>query len=72
MFIIILFIIKQLKNYGRRHFKIFTNCHVSWDTLSLKSILGNPAITMYIHLWFNCIHITYLMKKILLKFKKAF
>ena len=22
-----------LKNYGRRHFKIFTNCHVSWDTL---------------------------------------
>ena len=20
-------------NYGRRHFKIFSNCHVSWDTL---------------------------------------
>ena len=19
--------------FGRRHFKLFTNCHVSWDTL---------------------------------------
>ena len=24
-----------LSNYGRRHFKLFTNCHVSWDTLYL-------------------------------------
>ena len=23
----------SLTNYGRRHFKLFTNCHVSWDTL---------------------------------------
>ena len=23
----------NLSNYGRRHFKLFTNCHVSWDTL---------------------------------------
>ena len=22
----------NLTNYGRRHFKVFTNCHVSWDT----------------------------------------
>ena len=22
--------------YGRRHSKLFTNCHVSWDTLYLK------------------------------------
>ena len=22
--------------YGRRHLKLFTNCHVSWDTLYLK------------------------------------
>ena len=25
----------NLTNYGRRHFKLFTNCHVSWDTLYL-------------------------------------
>ena len=25
----------SLSNYGRRHFKLFTNCHVSWDTLYL-------------------------------------
>ena len=24
---------KNLTNYGRRHLKLFTNCHVSWDTL---------------------------------------
>ena len=24
-----------LSNYGRRHFKLFTDCHVSWDTLYL-------------------------------------
>ena len=29
----------NLKNYGRRYFKIFTNCHVSWDTLLLSNIL---------------------------------
>ena len=23
----------NLTNYGRRHFKLFTNCYVSWDTL---------------------------------------
>ena len=23
----------NLTNYGRRHFKIFSNCHDSWDTL---------------------------------------
>ncbi len=23
----------KLTNYGRRHFNLFTNCHVSWDTL---------------------------------------
>ena len=29
----------NLKNYGRRHFKIFSYCHVSWDTLYLKIYL---------------------------------
>ena len=45
MFIIILFGIKQLKNYGRRHFKIFTNCHVSWDTLyyPIQYDVGHPV-----------------------------
>ena len=28
-----IFGIKQLTNYGKRHAKLFTNCHVSWDTL---------------------------------------
>ena len=23
----------NLSNYGSRHFKLFTNCQVSWDTL---------------------------------------
>ena len=27
----------NLKNYGRRHFKLFTYCHVSWDTLYLNT-----------------------------------
>ena len=26
----------NLSNYRRRHFKLFTICHVSWDTLYLK------------------------------------
>ena len=26
----------NLTSYGRRHFKLFTNCHVSWDTLYIK------------------------------------
>ena len=28
----------NLANYGRRHFKIFSNCHVSWDTLYYKIV----------------------------------
>ena len=32
------FVSQNLTNYGRRHLKLFTNCHVSWDTL-------------YVHLW---------------------
>ena len=27
------FVLKNLTNYGRRHLKLFTNWHVSWDTL---------------------------------------
>ena len=30
---VIFFLFGLLKNYGRRHFKLFTNCYVSWDTL---------------------------------------
>ena len=36
---IILFGNKKLDiliNYGRRHFKLFTYCHVSWDTLYVR------------------------------------
>ena len=35
MFIIIFLVSNNLTNYGRRHFKIFSNCHVSWDTLNI-------------------------------------
>ena len=30
------------KNYGRRHLKLFTNCHVSWDTLYVNLHAPNP------------------------------
>ena len=37
MFIIILFGIKQLKKLWKKTFlKLFTNCHVSWDTLYIN------------------------------------
>ena len=42
MLITILFVSNNLKNYGRRHFKIFTNCHVSWDTLYVFLYIFGP------------------------------
>ena len=30
-FLLFSFLSKNLTNYGRRHLKLFTNCHVSWD-----------------------------------------
>ena len=36
VFLLFSFVLKNLTNYGRRHLKLFTNCHVSWDTLYLK------------------------------------
>ena len=39
----------NLENYGRRHFKIFTNCHVSWDTLYIPLVSKN--LTSH---YFNC------------------
>ena len=32
-FLLFPFVSKNLTNYGRRHLKLFTNCHVLWDTL---------------------------------------
>ena len=32
-FLLFSFVSMNLTNYGRRHLKLFTNCHVSWDTL---------------------------------------
>ena len=29
-------VLNNLTNYGRRHLKLCTNCHVSWDTLYLS------------------------------------
>ena len=31
----------NLSNYERRHFKLFTNCHVLWDTLYEKTYLDD-------------------------------
>ena len=36
IFLIDFFGILHLKNYGRRHLKLFTNFHFSWDTLYLE------------------------------------
>ena len=35
-FLLFSFVSNNLTNYERRHFKPFTNCHVSWDTLYNK------------------------------------
>ena len=32
-FLLFSFVSQNLTNYGRRHLKLCTNCHVSWDTL---------------------------------------
>ena len=32
---------KNLTNYGRRHLKLFTNCHVSWDTLYIHCLVNS-------------------------------
>ena len=47
-FDIILLGFKQLYK-GRRHLKLFTNCHVSWGTLNLKCsfIFGLDLILVY-------------------------
>ena len=38
-FLLFSLVLKNLINYGRRHLKLFTNCHVSWDTLYVKETL---------------------------------
>ena len=44
----------NFKNYGRRHLKIFTNCHVSWDTLyNIKYLGSDYMITKYINTYFR-------------------
>ena len=33
--------------YGRWHSKLFTNCHVSWDTLYyVSTFVGHPVLTL--------------------------
>jgi len=33
-YLLLLFLVSNnLTNYGRRHLKLFTDCHVFWDTL---------------------------------------
>ena len=33
MILLLIFGIKQLNKLWKRHSKLFTNCHISWDTL---------------------------------------
>ena len=40
-FLLFSFVSKNLTNYGRRHLKLFTNCHVSWDTLYITKLKWN-------------------------------
>ena len=39
-------VLNNLTNYGRRHSKLFTNCHVSWDTLYNRT--SSRALFIYI------------------------
>ena len=32
-------VLNNLSSHGRRHLKLFTNCHVSWDTLYVTRLL---------------------------------
>ena len=36
-------------NFGRRHFKLITNCHVWWDTLFIVNyiIMGNHSLVLF-------------------------
>ena len=43
-----------LKTYGRRHFNLFTNCHVSQDTLYLTSLPPPPFPIKSVFLCFPC------------------
>ena len=36
IFLLLSLVLENLTNYGRRHSKLFTNCHVSWDTLYFR------------------------------------
>ena len=38
----------QLKNYGRRHFKLLTNWHVSWDTLYIACVTERGLTYMFV------------------------
>ena len=36
----------NLLNYGRKHFKLFTNCYVLWDTLYKKVYARPPKLSL--------------------------
>ena len=44
-------VLNILSNYGRRHFKLFTNCHVSWGILKVKY---GPSISKLSHDIVDC------------------
>ena len=52
----------KLKNYGRKHFKLFTNCHVSWTPCrrSGKQIVYEERICILVRMLCTCAHTLYL------------
>jgi len=43
-------VLNILANYGRRHSKLLTNCHVSWDTLYLDHIFSRHFAGVHINI----------------------
>ena len=60
IFFIIFLLLNNSTNYGRRHFKLFTNCHVSWDTLYvphnariLLTLIGTTTFNLCCYTFYN-------------------
>ena len=50
-FLLFSFVSKNLTNYGRRHLNLFTNCHVSWDTLYQTIWMNQLELCTTTDLW---------------------
>ena len=55
MFIIFSWGSNNLTNYGKRHFKLFTNCHVSWDILYLHTYSESQIYEYIARVYYNVV-----------------